>query len=164
MNGVTVGIDPGLDGGIAVLGGDGMVAIRVTPVIAAGKGGKRKFDIPLMRDILAESLPALVVIEQVGVMPGQGNVSGFNFGVGYGIWQGLFAGLGIPYQAVTPQAWKKAILGGTAKDKQAAIQHVQRRFPGVSLLATPRSRVPHDGICDAVCLAIHARQLLNGKG
>ncbi len=44
----------------------------------------------------------------------------------------------------------------------AAIAFVSRRFPGVPLLATPRSRVPHDGIADAVCVAEYGRRLLVG--
>ncbi len=70
--------------------------------------------------------------------------------------------LRIPHLAVTPQAWKKAVLAGTARDKAAAIAFATRRFPGVPLLATPRSRTPHDGVADAVCLAEYARRLVAG--
>ena len=116
-----------------------------------------------MRRILVGAQPALVVVEKVGAMPGQGVTSMFNFGMGYGMWVGMLAALGFPYELVAPQKWKAAVLGGTKKDKRAAIEYVQRRFPDVSLLATPRSKVPHDGMADAACLALYARQLLNGR-
>lgn len=162
---IAIGIDPGLDGAVAILDGKARLGLHPTPVLKADKGGKRKFDLYGMRDILYPFRNGihLVVIEQVGPMPKQGVTSVFRFGEGYGMWQGLLAGLSMSYQSVTPQAWKKAILAGTAKDKQAAIQVIQRRFPGVSLLATPRSKVPHDGMADASCLALYARTLMNGK-
>ena len=55
---------------------------------------------------------------------------------------------------MTPQKWKAAILADTAKDKKAAVEFVARRFPDVELLATPRSRVPRDGMAEACCLAL----------
>lgn len=162
---ICCGVDPGLDGAVAILDGEGRLVLHPTPILKADKGGKRSFDLTRMQDILCpiRNVTGLVAIERVGAMPGQGVTSMFNFGMGYGIWLGLLAGLGLPYQAVMPAAWKKSILAGTAKDKQAAIEFIHRRFPGVSLLATPRSRVPHDGFADAACLALYARQLMNGK-
>ncbi len=106
----------------------------------------------------------LGVIEAVGAMPGQGRGSIFHFGEGYGRWQGMLDALRIPYQVVRPQEWKRVVLAGTARDKVAAIDFVARRYPGVGLLATPRSRVPHDGMADAVCLAEYGRRLLVGAG
>ncbi len=156
---VVVGIDPGLDGAVAILvDGAGPVFYR-TPTLDC-KGSKRTFDLPAMREILSRSSPSLVVIERVGARPGQGVTSMFNFGCGYGIWLGLLAGLGIPCEVVAVATWKKAILPGTAKDKTAAIELVSRRFPGTSLLATPRSKIPHDGFADACCLALYARILI----
>lgn len=160
--GVCVGIDPGLDGAIAVLGPGDLLTLYPTPTLNC-TGGKRTYDFPQMRRILVGAQPALTVIERVGAMPGQGVTSMFNFGVGYGAWLGMLAALGFPHEAVTPQKWKAAVLGGTKKDKQAAIEFIQRRFPGESLMATKRSRVPHDGMAESACLALYARQLLNGS-
>jgi crossover junction endodeoxyribonuclease RuvC len=89
-------------------------------------------------------------------------VSVFRFGFGAGLWVGILGALGIPFERVPPQAWKKAVLAGTAKDKAAAIAYCSRRFPAASLLATPRSTKPHDGLADALCLAEYGRRLLVG--
>lgn len=160
---IVAGIDPGLDGAVAILDDKGGLALLYeTPVLKAAKGGKRSFDLNGMREILVFANPSLVVIESVHAMPKQGVTSCFNFGMGYGYWIGLMVGIGIPFQAVTPQQWKGAILGGTKRDKAAAIEFVTRRFPKINLLATPKSRVPHDGFADASCLALYARQLMNG--
>jgi crossover junction endodeoxyribonuclease RuvC len=153
-----MGIDPGLDGAVAVILPAGAEA-HVTPTIAAARGGKRRLDAAGMLVLLERHPIALAVIEAVGPMPKQGVVSTFRFGVGFGTWLGMLAALRIPHLAVTPHAWKKAILAGTTKDKGAAILWAQRRFPEVSLLATARSKVPHDGLADALAIAEFARRL-----
>ena len=154
----VMGIDPGLDGAVAVILPAGAEA-HVTPTIAAAGGGKRRLDAAGMLVLLERHPIALAVIEAVGPMPKQGVVSTFRFGVGFGTWLGMLAALRIPHLAVTPHAWKKAILAGTTKDKGAAIEWAQRRFPEVSLLATARSKVPHDGLADALAMAEFARRL-----
>ena len=159
---VFLGIDPGLDGALAWIGPEGVEAV-VTPTIAAGRGGRRQHDAAAMSALVAARPVDLVVIEAVGPMPGQGVVSTFGFGVGYGLWLGIPAALEVPHQAVPPQIWKKAVLAGTARDKAAAIAFAGRRFPGVPLLTTPRCRSPHDGLADALCLAEYARRLLLGR-
>ena len=92
----------------------------------------------------------------------QGTASMFGFGRGLGLREGILAALAIPHVAVTPQAWKRSILAGTARDKPAAIAFAQGFFPDVSLLPTPRCRVPHDGLADAPCLAEYGRVLRTG--
>ena len=156
----VMGIDPGLDGAVAWILPD-QVEVRVTPTIAAGKAGRREFDTTGMFELLTRYPIDLAVIEAVGPMPKQGVTSTFRFGVGYGLWLGLLAALKIPHVAVTPQLWKKVVLAGTAKDKAAAVQFASRRFPHVSLLPSSRSKVPHDGLADALALAEYARRLLD---
>jgi crossover junction endodeoxyribonuclease RuvC len=158
---VIVGIDPGLDGAITFIDGDDIlasVAVHIVPTLTAGKGtSKRNYDLPAMVALLTAHSITLAVIEQVSAAPVHGRVQGatsmFRFGQGYGIWLGMLAALHIPYQTVSPQTWKADVLKGTAKDKAAAITFCQRMFPGISLLASPRCKVPHDGIADALCLA-----------
>ena len=60
-------------------------------------------------------------------------------------------------------AWKKTVLAGTAKDKDAAIEYCRRAFPQVSLLPGPRCRKPHDGMADALCLLEYGRRVLVGQ-
>jgi crossover junction endodeoxyribonuclease RuvC len=156
-----LGIDPGLDGAVALIL-HGHVEAHATPTIMAGGSSKRQYNTAGMLDLLEAHPVKLAVIESVSAMPGQGVTSMFRFGEGYGLWLGMLAALRIPYQTVIPQAWKKLVLAGTARNKAAAIQFAQRRFPGVTLLATPRSRVPHTGLADALCLAEYGRRLLLG--
>jgi crossover junction endodeoxyribonuclease RuvC len=147
-----VAIDPGLSGAIAWLDGETVGAV---PMPMAGK----EIDLPAIRDLLLRANPRVIVIERVASRPGQGVASTFKFGAGWGSLIGLAAGLQIPTELVTPQAWKREVLAGTAKDKAAAIDYCRRRHPDLPLVL-PRCRNPHDGIADALCLLEYARRKL----
>lgn len=149
-------VEPGLSGGLAILK-DGEVTARPMPL-----GGK-EIDLVLLSQWLKESSPGLVIVEKVHSMPGQGVSSTFKFGQGYGAILGISAALSIPIELVTPQAWKKVVLAGSAKDKDAAIDYCRRAFPQVSLLPGPRCRKPHDGLADALCLLEYGRRVLVGQ-
>lgn len=151
------GIDPGLNGAVVIIGKE--IRLFKTPLVKLGK--RPTYDLPRMRELLTSGID-FVVIEDVHAHPKQGTVSMFNFGVGYGLWKGLLSGLQIPYQVVAPQEWQREVLRGTARDKQAAIEFCHRRFPRVSLLATERSRVPDDGLADALCIAEYGRRIYSG--
>lgn len=151
---IIIGIDPGKSGGIASINAAGQASGDVMPIIG------KDIDGHALAGMLTAAAPDLVIIEKVGAMPKQGVTSTFTFGTGYGRLLGVCEALGIPYRLVTPQAWKKTVLAGTAKDKDAAIAFVRRAFPMIDL--TPgRKRVPHDGIADAACLAEYGRQLMS---
>jgi crossover junction endodeoxyribonuclease RuvC len=149
-----MGIDPGKSGGIAIL--EGGAVMRLLPMPLAGRG----VDFGVVAHVISAYRPDAIVMEKVGAMPKQGVVSTFTFGVGYGGIQGVCAALGAPLHLVTPQAWKQLVLAGTAKDKSSAIAFVRRAYPQADLMATPRSRVPHDGLADAVCLATYGLRVL----
>ncbi|GAA0586540.1 hypothetical protein ACFQH5_20340 [Halomonas salifodinae] len=149
---MIIGIDPGQSGGIAGIDGDASYAVPM-PLIGKDIDGHK------IAAQLKSLTPDVVIIEKVHAMPKQGVSSTFKFGMGFGIVIGVCEALGIPYRLVTPQAWKKAVLAGTTKDKDAAIAFVRRAYPSIDL--TPgRKRVPHDGMADAVCLAEYGRQIM----
>lgn len=158
-----IGLDPGVDGGIAVLSLNPKLPAHafVTPTVKTAKG-RRRIDRVRAWGILASFPDAFIAIEQVNAAPMkkrvQGTTSMFNFGCDFGIWLGIITALRRPYVEVDPRTWKRAILGGTPKDKAAAIGFAQMFFPSVSLLATPRCKVFHTGIADALCLAEYARR------
>ena len=148
----SMGIDPGLKGGIAYITKGGTAAIPM-PVTGGDIDGHQ------IAAHLRDISPTIVIIEKVHSMPKQGVSSTFKFGMGYGLVIGVCETLGIPYRLVTPQAWKKTVLAGTAKDKNSAVAFVRRAFPAIDL-SPGRKRVPHDGMADAMCLAEYGRQLI----
>lgn len=161
-----VGIDPGKTGAIAWIHPDGTAGARPTPIVEF-TNGKWDFDKDEMIALLEATSkydpgPPFVAIEKVNAAPMRGRKQGaagmFGFGRGYGLWLGYLSVMAIPFVEVDPRRWKRAILGGTAKDKAAAIGYVQRLYPTVDLKATPRSRKPSDGKADAICIAEYARR------
>lgn len=156
-----IGIDPGLDGAVACTTMDA-AGLHYTQVFDAptfnvhgGKKTRREYDLQGMLDILRVACtgPVFVCIEKVHSMPEQGVASSFNFGRGFGLWEGLVVGLGYPYCLVTPQRWKKTFLDGMGHGKGASILVAKRLFPTVEL-----SRVKHHGRADALLLAEFGRR------
>jgi crossover junction endodeoxyribonuclease RuvC len=98
----------------------------------------------------------LVVIEKVGAMPKQGVASVFTFGYGFGVWIGALAALEIPYQLVTPQAWKKLLMAGEPKEKDASRVVARRMWP--SQTEESLSRKKDHGRADAALLAEYGRR------
>lgn len=155
MSDIFCGIDPGLSGALAWVSSDGRVWALPTPTLAAKAG--RDFYEAEMVELLREHPIRHCAIEAVGAMPKQGVTSMFRFGMGYGLWLGMLAAVGIPHERVRPQAWKKEVLAGTTKDKAAAVEWCRRAYPSVGLV--PKGcRKPHDGIAEAVALAEYARR------
>lgn len=148
-----VGIDPGKSGGIAVIDKFGNDVV-VTSMTFDGKLiDFRKMAAWIQYYIGTDRNVVLAGIEKVGAMPGQGVVSMFSFGVSTGGMLGILGALEIPTIQVPPQRWKKYTLADTDKTKEAAITFCTMFYPKVNLYATERSKKPHSGICDALCIA-----------
>jgi crossover junction endodeoxyribonuclease RuvC len=158
-----LGIDPGLSGGIAVIGTILTTAER-TPII---EGDKRTMNLPavaslIRRFVLANGGVGFAVIEKVGCMPGQGITSAWTFGKGYGSFLGILATLDIPLQEVPAQRWKKEMLDGADKsDKASSINRAISLFPQVNLITAGR-RVPSDGMAEALLIAEYGRRMYQG--
>ncbi len=106
-----VGIDPGLNGGIAILENNKVLRLFDMPVMAEGKKNKRQLNSALLVNIIKENISEneeiAVVVEQVNAMPGQGVTSMFNFGQTFGAIKGVCAALNLPIFFVRPSKWKK---------------------------------------------------------
>jgi len=140
-----MGIDPGQKGGIAVITPEGNIVnvpmsdMNLKIMIGSFQGK-----------------PLKVVVEKVGAMPGQGVVSMFNFGKGFGYILGILDAYNAQYELVPPQKWKKEF--SLNKDKGASINVCRRLFPEVNLKATERCRNDHDGMAESLLMAEYARR------
>lgn len=171
MNAV-VGIDPGLQGGLALLdcAGEGRVVMSVMPVVGTDR---KQIDETSVRTWLEEcqlssrqrGCGLVAYVEKVSAMPKQGVTSMFTFGTGWGLVRGILCGLKIPYHLVLPRQWQNDILAGLDRSdtKTAAYSFASRAWPNERFLATPRSRVPHKGLVDAICIAEHGRRAERGE-
>ena len=154
-----IGIDPGLTGAVAILP-DGL--FFDTPTASVKKGSSKKVYLvaemaSFIRSFGDSSDPhSHVYIEDVHAMPGQGVSSTFNFGRGFGLWEGIVAALGIPYTLITPQRWQKVMLTGLpGKDKGASRVRAGQLFPQ---LAGQLNRVKDHGRADALLIAEYGRR------
>ena len=99
-----LGIDPGLNGAIALLG-DGYLAVRDIPT--AGERKRRVVIAAELAGVVRVWAPDCAVFERVHAMPKQGVSSSFRFGQACGVVEGVIGALQIPVEYVTPNAWKK---------------------------------------------------------
>jgi len=166
--GLLIGIDPGVSGAIAVVGG-GQVACYEMPAVEIN--GKRRVDPAGLHGVLAGILAAgdcMAVLEHVQGVQGTGATSAFSFGRSFGIVEGVLAGMAIPHTLVRPQVWTKALgLAGMAIPHTLVRPQVWTKALGVSRdkgshrAAAARlwpkhadlfSRVKDDGRADAALL------------
>lgn len=177
-NGIcVVGIDPGLDGGVALieLGKLGEVErLWVEPMFTKPGGttasGRKSREVDCVKlsewitctESMVDKKIQRVAVEAVHAMPKQGVTSTFNFGKAYGSILGVIGAMRYPLLSVTPQIWKKSILGGLGKEKSDSIRFAMGLFPKEKFLASPACRVAHDGMAEATCLAEYARREVLG--
>ena len=153
-----IGIDPGLDGALAILPDGILIDTPTLTVVGRGKSKKREYSVQQMAARLwlhTNGLETCCALGKVHAMPGQGVTSMFSMGVGVGLWRGILAALNIPYEHPTPQKWKKVMLDGMGKGKDASRLRAIQLFPH---LADQLSRKKDDGRADALLLAEYARR------
>lgn len=144
---MILGIDPGISGALAWVSDDDGHLIATCDMPTIQVLGKNKVSAPVLAKLISDRKPRLVVVEDVGAMPGQGVTSMFNFGFSAGILAGVCAGLGLPMMAYRPSVWKRH--AGVPADKGGARQMAQRLWPG----ARDFDRVKDDGRAEAALLA-----------
>lgn len=179
MNKIYIGIDPGAKGGIVVMDGNKINKYAMPSIDKEidKQGIKNIFKI-YKPQILLRKVHA--VLEDVHSIFGVGAKSNFQFGRALGIVEGALEALEIPYTMVGPKTWQKELWQGiklveknTGKEtaagnakfktdtKSTSLKAAKRLFPKESLLATERSKVPHDGIVDALLIAEYCRRKFN---
>lgn len=157
---VSIGIDPGKDGCLAILGyRDAPILVPFDETEYANQlrriDSAQRFVSP-STTADEPKVEVFCVVEHVNAMPGQGVTSCFSFGRNFGFILGLLTAFRIPYELVRPQKWKKEF--SCTSDKNTSIEVAQRIFPGVDLRRTPRCSKPHDGKAEALLMAEYCRR------
>jgi hypothetical protein len=127
---ITIGIDPGKNGGIAWIS-DGKPCVEKMP--------------ETIQDLwdLIESIgyrhpweagpKPKAYIESVHSSPQMGVKSAFTFGNGFGHLEMALTAAGIPFERVRPQAWQKAMGCMTGGDKNISKRRAQELFPSLKI-------------------------------
>ena len=157
-----LGIDPGKKGAIAKIDHD-EIHIFAIPLIDT-----KTYDLDGILRIL-DSVPCGyhgAAVERLMALPVTMGGGWTNYARGESLaWEWLLRSRGIPVVRPLPVQWqKKAFLGSTGEDsKTRSILEAQRRWPGVNLFRTPRSRNLDDGFADALHLAQYAKDRFGGQ-
>lgn len=161
---MIVGIDPGASGAIVVLQSDGGYVSHLNmPTLKVGD--KNRVNGAAVAAFLVDALgdtprhTVMVMLEQVGAMPGQGVNSMFSFGHAAGIVEGVVAGMGLPVTLVKPQAWKK-VVGLLGTDKDAARSRAIQLYPSLRVLDLKEKG---QAVADALLIARYGLSLV-GSG
>ena len=141
-----IGIDPGKNGGIAVLDGElsvvGLFKMPETPQ-------------DLLNALSSYRSNSTCVLEKVGGMPGNGGSAMFNFGKGYGHIEMALLACGICTETITPNKWEKYFQLGTSGNysktewKNRLKAKAQQLFPSLGKKITLAT-------CDALLIAYYA--------
>jgi crossover junction endodeoxyribonuclease RuvC len=150
---ITVGIDIGVSGAIAVLSDGAIVEVHDMPVLRDGPKNRATVNAPLLAEIIARSHADKIIVEWVGVRPGEGNVGAFAFGRARGVVEGVCGALGVRVEMITSPTWKRlhGIPPGKNGAKDAARSKAIARWPDKAALF---ARVKDDGRAEACLIAM----------
>lgn len=143
-----MGVDPGLSGAVAFFWVKHPTLINTydMPIV------DRRVNGAALYDIIQQHRPDFAIIEAVHSMPGQGVSSSFNFGVSYGIAQGVVAAAKVPVVFVSPGKWKKYF--GLSSDKEASRSMAINKWPDSDHFRKKKD----EGRAEAALMALYGAQ------
>lgn len=150
---LTIGIDPGLTGAIAVLADGRLCDVWDMPTVGRGKAARQTVNAAALAASLRDHLSAhpgadvQAVVEDVAARPGQGVTSMFRFGYACGVVSGVLGALSIPVVPVSPRRWKRAY-GLLGAHKDASRGRAVDLYP-----QAPLARKRDHGRAEAILLA-----------
>ena len=169
---MILGIDPGLDGGLIVLGYDNEVIDKLvmplikpikkkaskkltTKKIKTKKKARREYDLEALNDFIFKYKEKIdfAVLEKVWARQGEGVSSSFTFGKGYGLLLGILSAYRIKFILTTPKTWQGKNITGEKDPKKRSLSKKLELYPEVDLRATERSKKQHPGLVDAILIA-----------
>ena len=147
---IYIGLDPGKKGAMAIMGYSNTTGERYMMKIIP-------FDPQEYNKTLKQFNGATVCIEQVHSLPREGVKSVWSFGQTYGWLLGVLDSVGLSYQTVPPNLWKKDF-SLLRTEKKQSIEVCKRLFPGIELKRTDRCRNDDDNMADAALICEYARR------
>ena len=162
---VILGIDPGLNGGLAIISNKKkLIATMAMPL-----NTEKHLDVKSVMKFLAGHNIENAFIESNSAFPGQGVVSMYNFGRITGQIEGVIETLSINLNSVRPKKWQEIshfAINNRLPPKERSLMAAKKLFPGYdfgdksvksNLVAYSR---PHDGIMDAALIAYYGLHVL----
>lgn len=158
MPALVMGIDPGINGAVAIYDPGGIPLVRDLPVTSS-TDGKRELDActfagwvstfclsagPRRRLVVLEKVGAMTYVDRSGQKRGQGAAASFNFGRTYGQIEGVLAAASrtdsINLVRVPPAVWKANL--GLTHEKCTSLNMARNFWP--SMVASFSKAKDHD--------------------
>jgi hypothetical protein len=105
----VLGADPGIRGGLAIVGfanGGMPQVVDAIDVPTVGVDAKERINVHALRDWIMRCQPQHAVIERAGSMPKEGVASTFKYARAVGAIEAVIACCKVPLTIVEPAAWK----------------------------------------------------------
>lgn len=159
---VWMGIDPGVNGGVAWISNDDRpVVVRKTPTFRPDpKSARQAYLIRELFDLARgayglynDQKNFFCVLERTHAMPTNGSIGNFVLGRGSGLWEMALTAHGISYETIPPPTWKKHF-GLLGQGKYGSILKAQTLFPEITFKKTD------DGLAEALLLAYYGKTVL----
>jgi crossover junction endodeoxyribonuclease RuvC len=108
----VIGIDPGVNGALALLVDGELLEVLDMPTFKIIKNGKNSqlvnsYELSSILMAWEDAHHPEVILELIGSMPKQGVATMFSMGRNYGTVEGVVCALGLPLSHVRPNQWKK---------------------------------------------------------
>jgi hypothetical protein len=145
---IILGIDPGVTGGLAFIGGDCPVDVYDIP------SANGEIDCATLGRLIGGWMPTAAFIERASSRPGQGVASTFKYGAAYGALRAVVQVCGVPLHLVAPHTWKKHFKLDSDKEKARAL--AIRLWPGCPYF----SRKKDHGRAEAALIARYGAETL----
>ncbi len=148
----TIGIDPGLTGGIAIFDGREFEAVYDMPTMTKITGKGNMVDAAALKTIIHLNTPADIWVEDVTSLPRSGSQAAFSFGRSLGVIEGVSAGMPVNY--IRSNKWMKFFsLTSKKKSPGCTISLAKLKYPATRDYLT---RAKDDGRADAILIAAYA--------
>lgn len=153
MSDIYIGIDPGVEGGIAAIAGD---EVRLW---AMPKGGGVTL---IAQEIFTEMCfnESHAYMENVSARGGWSSQTYKALFRTFGWTEEVFTYNCSTFNFVQPVAWKSYF--NLTSDKGLSIALSKKLYPQINLLRTPRCRNEHDGMAEALLIADYGRRIKKG--
>ena len=121
----VLAIDPGKNGGVAIVNRSGKVKVKRCP------SDNDPFKMAnIIKKMTRRYKHIQIIIENVWAFPTDSAMTSFKFGTNFGIWLGILGTMGLPYRKVTPQTWQKVYqpLSKEKKERKNQLKTIAKDF------------------------------------
>jgi len=160
---IIIGIDNGISGGLVAISAHHGLIIATTAMPSQKHRTRNEVDIQAVHSWLSgitDGQPgrAAYIIEEPN--NSRNASTAYSVAASFHALRGYLEAYHADIRRITPQSWQKAMLGKVPKGETKAFALAKAReiWPDETWLASPRCKVPHEGIVDAALIAEHGRK------